>query len=84
METTVQLRLDELTPDLIEALQTLAQGNPQAEITITVRTPTPGGAVSKPHVSPLPVANPVAAFLGQTDDEEGIDPFSEMTGGKRV
>jgi hypothetical protein len=32
----------------------------------------------------LPVANPVAAFLGQTDDEEGIDPFSEMTGGKRV
>ncbi|MCU0451476.1 MAG: hypothetical protein MUC97_16800 [Bernardetiaceae bacterium] len=84
METTVNLRLDELTPTVIEALQALAQGHPEAEITIIVRTPGPAGFTPKPHVSPLPVANPVAAFLGQTDDEEGIDPFSEMTGGKRV
>jgi hypothetical protein len=86
METTIKLKAAELTPGLIEAIRLLAQGDPGAEVTITVRpsgAPRPVTTVAKnAHLGSATPGEFSANYLSAPNDDEEddiSDPFGDMT-----
>jgi hypothetical protein len=85
METTIKLKAAELGPAVLEAIQLLIQGNPTAEITITVRLQAAVGDVVPAKTAHLGSATPgdfSANFLAAantTDEDDLTDPFGDMT-----
>ncbi len=85
METTIKLKAAELGPAVLEAIQLLTQGNPTAEITITVRHQAAIEQVAPTKTAHLGSATPgdfSANFLAAAntiDDDDLSDPFGDMT-----
>jgi hypothetical protein len=82
METTIKLKVAELGPAVIEAIKLLAQGNPEAEVTISVRLARPAAPVAQAlhQASATPGGFSANYLAGSPDEEDDLsDPFGDMT-----
>jgi hypothetical protein len=82
METTIKLKVAELGPAVIEAVKLLAQGSPEAEVTISVRLARPAAPVAQSlhQASATPGGFSANYLAGSADEDDDLsDPFGDMT-----